>query len=272
MANRFASIAEIVGDRVAATLHEEFRDVDEGEKNAAILAVEEALRRADLTNRNSASQAPSSPARGRVPERDPHADRAVLTRIDEVIPELLPPRDMIQAEAISHAGGERLIPFLAPESKRCPPEDLPFVIRAAALTGSGEALSLLRELAAAMRENKVSQGSQLDLVLPEFIRAWSYFDPERYARKVISALGLRDVEVTDIRCLKGLIEAPTVKHVTVNSLQDEILDLSALDGLNISTATISNCNFRFIVGNLTNRLRSPRLNLPHVPTWSMSMW
>jgi hypothetical protein len=57
VANRFANIAEIVGDRVAATLRDEFRDVDEGEQNAAILAVTETLRRASLTDINTASSA-----------------------------------------------------------------------------------------------------------------------------------------------------------------------------------------------------------------------
>ena len=48
--NRFASIAEIVGDRVTATLRDEFRNVAKSEQEAAILAVTQTLEQADLTD------------------------------------------------------------------------------------------------------------------------------------------------------------------------------------------------------------------------------
>jgi hypothetical protein len=57
VANRFASIAEIVGDRIAETMREEFRSLDEGEKNAAVIAVTETLGRANLSDIHEASKA-----------------------------------------------------------------------------------------------------------------------------------------------------------------------------------------------------------------------
>ena len=49
--SRFAHIEEIVADQILSTLENEFRNLDEGERNAAIIAVTDTLNRAKLTGR-----------------------------------------------------------------------------------------------------------------------------------------------------------------------------------------------------------------------------
>ena len=119
-------------------------------------------------------------------------------------PELLPPRDRPQAEALGHAG-DRLIPHLVEVSRTCTEHDIPLVIDAAALTGGPEALKLLAELAhrKLVRRHKVGHP-----VTDAFMRGWNYFDPECYADSVIATLDLRDVQVTDPRCLRGISSKP----------------------------------------------------------------
>jgi hypothetical protein len=139
-------------------------------------------------------------------------DPAVLKQVTEAIPELLPPRNMDQAEALSHAG-DRLIQHLAKVSYSAFYHH--FVIRAAALTGGPEALNLLADMA---RRRQTKEGTVRTRLAAnnEFLRAWSYFDPERYAELVIATLGTDTVEPTDMKVLRGLAKAPTVRHVVVN--------------------------------------------------------
>lgn len=174
-----------------------------------------------------------------------HADRQVLEQIEDAIPDLLPPGDMTEAEALSHAGGDRLIPHLAAAGRNCVPTYLPFVIRAAALTGGAQALNLMASLADVVGNG--FYGHDLPAI-PEFMRAWSYFDVERYAEAVIETLGVTDVEITDLRCLKGLHKAPRVERVTITGLRTDTLDLSVLNGLAISRLTLENCDIRRLVG------------------------
>lgn len=87
------------------------------------------------------------------------------------------------------------------------------------------------------------------------MRAWSYFDPERYAEKVIAALGVKNVEVSDLRCLQGLGKVPAVNHVTITGLRDTDLDLSTIDRLPVPKIAMKNCGIRRVIG--AARSRSP---------------
>jgi hypothetical protein len=188
------------------------------------------------------------------------ADQAVLKQIEEAIPDLLPPRDMAQAEALSHAGGYRLIPHLANVTWSA--AYFPFVIRAAALAGGTEALRLLGRLADRERQRALPlKGEVLLPTIPEFMRAWSYFDQERYAEQVIAPLSLSAVEVTDPRCLKSLRNAPAVKHATITGLRADTLDLSGLDGLSLSTLKISDSDIKRLTGTIRNPPRIEQLTL-----------
>jgi hypothetical protein len=179
-----------------------------------------------------------------------HVDPAVLKQIEDAIPELLPPRDMAQAEALSHAGGDRLIPHLAAISVNCTQDELPPVARAAALTGGPKALGLLGTLARRNSEQLEVQdtlarrdGSQKVASLPdrlenEYMLAWDYFDPEQYIEAVIAPLKVREVALAGPRLLKAIGRAPAVRYVTLTGL-DRIEDLSPLRATAIDTLLIS---------------------------------
>jgi NACHT domain len=186
-----------------------------------------------------------------------YADHTVLKQIENAIPELLPPRYMAQAEALSHAGGDRLIPQLVAATKTANPHDYPFIIRAAALTGGPGALDLLTTVAGTLH-------GLLHLLpwpteMQEFMRAWSYFDPEQYAEKVITALDTASVDVADLRCLRGVSRAPSVSQVTVTGPVSDSLDITALDGLTAPELTIRRSSISAITGNTRNPARIRRI-------------
>jgi hypothetical protein len=178
----------------------------------------------------------------------------VLSRVEQVIPELLPPRNVTQAEALSHAG-DRLIPHLAAASRSCLDKDLEFVILAAALIGTPEALNLLAELAERWVDlNALEAGSRERAeVNAGLMRAWSYFDPELYAEKVIATLNACTVTTSDVRVLKGIAKSLTVEHVELTGLRMDFFDVAALDGVPVSEVTISNG----LVKKLGGTLRHP---------------
>jgi len=110
------------------------------------------------------------------------ADPAVLAEIDHVIPELLPPRDLNQAEVLSHAG-ERLLPHLERAAARAADDELLPVIRAAALIGGPHALALIAKVAALPAGTRETG----DARQAELTRSRAYFDPVRYAELVVPA-------------------------------------------------------------------------------------
>ena len=73
------------------------------------------------------------------------ADPDALAAVERTIPELVPPRSMDQAEALSHAG-KRLIPHLARVNVFTKPNELQATVRAAALIGGPSALNLLADI------------------------------------------------------------------------------------------------------------------------------
>jgi hypothetical protein len=185
-----------------------------------------------------------------------YADHTVLKQIETAIPELLPPHDMAQAEALSHAGGDRLIPHLVAATATCDPADFPFIIRAAALTGGPGALDLLTSIATKLRGlSNLTWATEIQ----EFMRAWSYFDPEHYAEKVITALDTASVDVADLRCLRGVSRAPSVEEVTVTGQISDSLDITALDGLTAPGLTIRRSSISAITGTTRNPARIKKI-------------
>lgn len=113
------------------------------------------------------------------------ADPAVLAEIDQVIPELLPPRDLNQAEVLSHAG-DRLIPHLERAAARAADNELLPVIRAAALIGGARAVALIGQVAAMPASTRdIGAARQAELT-----RSRAYFDPARFASLVVPASAL----------------------------------------------------------------------------------
>jgi hypothetical protein len=124
------------------------------------------------------------------------ADPRVLADIEGVIPELLPPRSLDQAEALSDAGDE-MIPYLARTIRLANVDQLPPVIRAASLIGGADAFDLI---AAVAQMSRISIGTSrpfddetaaIRALRDEFIRAAEYFDRDTYKEKVLGPLGIR---------------------------------------------------------------------------------
>ena len=103
-------------------------------------------------------------------------DPSQRREVESIIPDLLPPRSMDQAEQMA-AAGEELIPLLTAHWSRNP-QNAPETIRAASLVGGSAALNLIRDI------NVHFGTSDLDT---ELTRAWQYFDSDDYARQVLSA-------------------------------------------------------------------------------------
>ena len=130
-------------------------------------------------------------------------DPEVLNAIYQSIEELLPPKSLDEAEALSHAG-ERLLPHLrgklpdAIKGRIADSQVLEFasVIRTAALIGGPQALDIIAEMAKRARSALVphtEDGS--DIVTYELTLAWDYFRNSRYAERVLLPAGLSHIRV-----------------------------------------------------------------------------
>ena len=175
------------------------------------------------------------------------ATHEILADIERVVPGLVPPRSMDEAEALSHAG-ERLIPYLARTTKFRNTDELLPVVRTATLIGGTGAFNLITEIA---RSNValMSHSSQSYRVLrDEFIRAWQYFEPRLYAESVIFPLGIHEIRVTDWRLLEVVAGAPGVTDITLSVFVRDGSDLSPLDGMQVSSITIEDCDIRSLTG------------------------
>ena len=174
------------------------------------------------------------------------ADSRVLTDVEHTIPELLPPRNMDQAEALSHAG-ERLIPHLARVDKFRGVKQIPPVIRAAALIGGPNSFKLIADITHRYQYLIVDTSSARDALVDEFTRAWPYFDPDLYAMKVLNNIRLNNLR-TDPRLLRGVAKISTVRSITLSGFVNDATDMSALDGTQISSLRIEDSDVRSLAG------------------------
>jgi Leucine-rich repeat (LRR) protein len=134
-------------------------------------------------------------------------DEGVIARAKTALAEILPPRDLEEAEAIA-AFGEAMLGWLSGHEN----EGLQIVracIRAAGLIGGPSALDILAEYSVGI--------SSRDLI-PEFIEYWDRFDPTEYVDRVLSNIDLGSL-MLPIRT-KALLE-PAGKLTQVRGLRLE---------------------------------------------------
>jgi NACHT conflict system protein/NACHT domain-containing protein len=131
---------------------------------------------------------------------DPALRREIMT----IIPGLLPPRSFEQAEKLAVVG-EPLLDLLGAGWRRTP-QYAEESIRAASLIGGSAAMDAIVLIA----------GSLARLPELELGRAWQYFDPEEYAARVLSAVGVRRLVVYDERSLAALANVTSLTAVSVN--------------------------------------------------------
>ena len=105
-----------------------------------------------------------------------------------MIPSLLPPQSMSQAEELSGLGTRLIRPLLAHLEHNI--NMAPEAIRAASLVGGQSALDLIEYVA----KNSKGRSSKLQ---NEILRAWQYFDHDDYAQRVVEPLREKGMNIPD---------------------------------------------------------------------------
>lgn len=170
------------------------------------------------------------------------ADPKVIADVHSVVPELLPPRSIAQAEALSHVG-ERLLPLMAQYPPRTKSEKLA-AIRAATLVG-GEGM---RFIASLVKEPDWEVHQDWD-VRRELTRAWLYFDGLEFAEKVLAPARVESLDLHQMSLLPYLPKVPSIRSLDLDcsssgpmpSLRplDELPLLQDLTLMNIRTETLT---------------------------------
>ncbi|GIG60384.1 ATP-binding protein [Longispora fulva] len=164
-------------------------------------------------------------------ETSPELPQAVRAQIDQSAAELLPPRTMTTAQTLAKLGDAAL--DLLTLSTPGTAKEVAATIRAAGLTGDPAAVDLIARY----------RGRPEKVVVNELIRAWDAFDPEIYARDVLSGCRpdgdpLRRLDLRNPALIPGLRHIPTLEHLTVGIPNGEtfqdlsfVSDLSRLEAL-----------------------------------------
>ncbi|MGH3761729.1 NACHT domain-containing protein [Actinophytocola sp.] len=162
-------------------------------------------------------------------------DPAVHARVDVMIEQrLVPPRNLRETDSLA-AVGHRVLRYLPGRLDELSEAKAAATVRAAALTGSTDALRLLATYAQDPR----------NAVQRELERAWLYFDPERFADEVLVDSPLRhgEFEVRSRRLLPYVsrLRALTSLSVGLVGSDSEIRDLRMLDGVPALTQLSLSC-------------------------------
>ena len=136
--------------------------------------------------------------------------------VEAIIPQLLPPQTMEQAEQLS-AACPQLVPLL---DRFWPtnPGRAPEIIRAASLVGGRKAMQLISNIAMQTQNQEIAS---------ELARAWQYFEPDEYARFVLAPAEIKSMRVSDMRTLRALSIVPSVEILQVDT---ETIDLGMVTG------------------------------------------
>ena len=197
------------------------------------------LRERSGNRRRLLAVASLSEVRGATPE--------ILADVERVLPQLVPPRSIDQAESLSRAG-KRLLPHLAQRTTFGNFRQLLPVIRAATIIGGPDAFNLITVIAEANKGRLADSPEAYRALSEEFMRAWQYFDPIPYAEKVIFPLGIYEVRVTDWPLLEVIAKAPAITEITLSIFLTDGADLSALDDAQFSSLAIEDCDMRSLSG------------------------
>lgn len=175
------------------------------------------------------------------------ADPGVLSEINKAIPALLPPRDMDQAERLSHAG-ERLIPHLAHHASLADEKTAPPIIRAAALIGGPEAFKIIQQIA---RQPSIAYSRREDsAVTMELIRAWRYFEPKEFTTEIINPLKLEEMRVTEEWMLREVSKVKSLRRLTLALLSKESISHALANPIYVRELTLEYCDLNSLSGVL----------------------
>jgi hypothetical protein len=160
-------------------------------------------------------------------ETSPQLDAKLHARIQAVAESLLPPKTIRQAEILARIG-EPLLDLLVERPPRGARQSAA-TIRAASLIGGEAALKIIAPCGRIDR----------DSVRDELMRAWPLFDPEEYARLVLSGSPHSQyLTIDDPSLLPGLRYLSALDHMSIEFQEGHgdlgiLHELPALTGLNI---------------------------------------
>lgn len=138
--------------------------------------------------------------------------------VDEIIPSLIPPESMEQAEKLSIAG-ERLLPSLAQYWSRDPTKSAE-TIRAASLVGGHAALDVIVTII-----QEIQQSGELPAATGnETFRAAQYFDEDDYADRVLAVANVKSLLLNSDKELRTAARIPTLRRISL-SFQNRAFDL-----------------------------------------------
>jgi hypothetical protein len=150
-------------------------------------------------------------------------DPGLRRDVEMLIPDLLPPRSMEQAEQLS-AAGELLIPLLVSYwSGSTGREKAPEIIRAASLIGGTAAMNLIRDVIVHLEVSEADTDAELS-------RAWQYFDADDYVQTVLAASKTRTLLITNNGHLRALAHLRSIESLTIQLGDGEVVDISSIAG------------------------------------------
>ena len=188
------------------------------------------------------------------------ADPAVLRAIDRSIPELIPPRSMDEAEALSHAG-ERLLPYLRSKVERFGTTAARTSIRAASLIGGSQAMDLIEAIALHTRP----RGENRSAVQEELVRSWDYFSGVGYLKRVAMAGNLREIDIDSAWKLTELTSMRGFRSVTLLDFIDDDTNLIDLDDVGIRELVIARSPIRSLTGVIRRWRTIEKVRLLNLP-------
>ncbi|MFF0471944.1 hypothetical protein ACFYPX_31505 [Micromonospora zamorensis] len=172
----------------------------------------------------------------------------LLSRVEQAISDLVPPRRREEARSLA-AVGEPLLRYLPATLDHLSAAAARATVRAAALVNGPAALERLSGYASDLRPTTQS----------EILADWQYFDPEQYATKVLADAPIQQLAISNIHMLKAARLLRSVK--TVRITLHEPVDLSELNEV---PSIIAILLLGGAVGDLANLRRHTRLEYLYV--------
>jgi hypothetical protein len=145
-------------------------------------------------------------------------DYELRRQVESVIPSVVPPRSMAQAEQLSAAGSLLIKPLALHWAKHI--TNTAETVRAASLIGGSDAMEII--------ESVISHpATQLELS-SELCRAWQYFDSEGYARQILAKSDIRQLDIETAAQLYAAHHVKTVNEIRLVLYRGERYDLGCL--------------------------------------------
>ena len=157
-------------------------------------------------------------------------DYDLRRQVESVIPKILPPESMEQAEQLSTAGNLLIQPLARYWAKHV--DKAAETVRAASLIGTPAAMNIIRDV--------VSHPKLRNNISAELCRAWQYFEADPYAQEILARSGIRELSLDTAAQLDAARYVDTAIELNVALYEGERYDLSRLGEISrLSTVTLN---------------------------------